>query len=59
MLYKKWQKLETAYSCLLDAYLMLTLFVWDIGTKKTKKRTNTLNLILDHSSLTFVNLSLA
>ena len=50
---------NNAYSCLLGAYLMLTLFVWDIGTKKTKKRTNTLNLILDHSSLTFVNLSLA
>ena len=31
---------NNAYSCLLDAYLMLTLFVWDIGTKKTKKRTN-------------------
>ena len=37
----------------------MTLIVWDIGTKKMKERTKTSNLIVDHFSLTFVNLSLA
>ena len=41
-------------------HLGLWLFiVWDIRTKKMKERTKTSNLIVDHVSLTFVNLSLA
>ena len=32
---------------------------WGIGTKKMKERTRTSNLIADHFSLTFLNLSLA
>ena len=35
------------------------LIDWDIGTKKIKERTKTSNLVADHFSLTFVNLSLA
>ena len=37
----------------------MTLIVWDTGTKKMEERTKTSNLIIDHFSLTFVNLSLA
>ena len=37
----------------------MALIVWDIGTKKMKERTKTSNLIVDHFSLTFVNLSQA
>ena len=37
----------------------VTLIVWDIGMKKMKERTKTSKLIVDHFSLTFVNLSLA
>ena len=39
--------------------MFMTLIVWDIGTKKIKERTKTSNLVIDHFSLTFVNLSLA
>ena len=39
--------------------MFMTLIVWDIGIKKMKERTTTSNLIDDHFSLTFVNLSLA
>ena len=37
----------------------MTFIVWDIGTKKVKERTETTNLVVDHFSLTFVDLSLA
>ena len=37
----------------------MTLIVWNIGTKKMKERTKTCNLIVDHFSLTSVNLLLA
>ena len=38
--------------------LFMTLIVWDIGTKKMQEITKTSNLIVDHFSLTIVNLSL-
>ena len=37
---------------------MFMTFVSDIATKKMKERAKTSNLIVDHFSLTFVNLSL-
>ena len=36
--------------------LIMTLIVWDIGTKKIRERTKTSYLIVDHSFLNFVNL---
>ena len=39
--------------------MFMTLIAWDNVTKKMKERTKTSNLIVDHFSLTFVNLSLA
>ena len=40
-------------------HLCLTLIFWDIRTKKMKEKTKKSNLIVDHFSLTFVNLLLA
>ena len=37
---------------------LMTLIIWDIGTKKMKERTKTSNLTVDHFSLTFVSLML-
>ena len=37
----------------------MTIIVWNIGTNKMKERSKTSNLIADHFSLTFINLSLA
>ena len=37
----------------------MTIIVWNIGTNKMKERSKTSNLIVDHFSLTFINLSLA
>ena len=39
--------------------LLMTLFVWDIGTKKRKERTKTSDVIVDHFSLIFVSFLLA
>ena len=36
-----------------------SFIVWDIGMKKVKERSKTSNWMVDHFSLTFVNLSLA
>ena len=36
----------------------MTLIAWDNATKKMKERTKASNLIVEHFSLTFVNLSL-
>ena len=38
--------------------MFMTLIVWDIGTKKIKEKTKKSNLIVDHFSLTLINLSL-
>ena len=46
-------------TCSTSLMRFMTLIVWDIGTKKIKERTKTSNLIVDHFSLTFVNLSQA
>ena len=40
-------------------HLFMALTVWVTGMKKMKERIKTSNLIVDHFSLTFVNLSLA
>ena len=40
-------------------HFFMTLIVWDIGTKKIKEKIRTSDLIVDHFSLTFVNLLLA
>ena len=39
--------------------MFMAVIVWDIGKKKIKERTKTSDLVVDHFSLTFVNLSLA
>ena len=39
--------------------LFMTVIVWDIGMKEMKERSKISNLMVDHFSLTFVNLSLA
>ena len=46
-------------TCSTSLMRFMALIVWDIGTKKMKERTKTSNLIVDHFSLTFVNLSQA